>query len=233
MFKLIFFVFMMNTCCTYSQENYPRVQSILYEMEDNIKIISDSILLDGFLIFEFTPENPELGFDKSKKFFTFSIFFISDINDIKHIESSKIYYNSNKILYGFYSFSDMSKKDSIKRNNKQKFVETYDKNTNRRKSGLSTFMIENINFEIFKENESSFFQFDTLSSSGFFAFRSKFYAYIFTTQYETYKNKKFGKDDKVTLLFFEPISSVVEFDLIKTLPDKHFPSNIFKNYLEE
>ncbi len=206
--KLVFLFFILGLFqYSYSQNKDPIILSPLYDLEDNIKVLSDSILLDGYLVFEFNTNYESIGFDKNKEFFKFIVYFVLDLEDILSDYSVKFYYNSNKILYGFYSFSEVSKTDSIKYNNKENFNKIYEIYLSKLKSKEKPFRIEDLDFDKFSNNNVDFYQSDTLNKRGFFIFECRVLSFLFVTQTNNIFLNKTYKEELISLFFFEPLSN--------------------------
>lgn len=198
---------------SFAQGNYPKIYSPLYEIEDNIKIISDSILLNGYLVFEYNSFNKELGFDKSKKYFTFITYFVLDLDDIKSSNSAKFYYNSNKILYKFYYFSENSNSDTLKLVEKERFKRLYQLYLQNLRGTEKPFMIEYLDFNIFSKVNTNFFQLDTLNKKGCFIFKCKLSAFLFISQTRNIIENN-DQNEKISMLYFEPLSNSTIFKSI-------------------
>jgi len=210
--KLIVFLFILsNFGYIYSQDNTPIILSPSYDLEDNIKILSDSILIDGYLVFEFNNSYKSIGFDKDKEFFKFIVYFIMDLEDILSENSVKFYYNSNKTLYEFYAFSENSSTDSIKYRDKKNFKKIHEIYLRKHKSKEKPFRIEDFNFDNFSNNNIDFYQSDTLNKRGFFIFECRLLSFLFVAQTNNIFLNKTYKEEVISLLFFEPLSNTYIF----------------------
>lgn len=196
----------------FTQDKYPIINAPLYDIEDNIKIISDSTLLNGYIIFEYTKQNEHLGFDKEKKFFTFIVYFVLTLEDLFSINSVKLYYNSNKLAYNFFSFSKNSISDTIKFAEREKFKKIHDIYLENSKSKNKPFRIEKLDFDILSESNMSFFQSDTSDNKGFFIFSCRVPAFLFITQTNNIFEANPSRHDKISLLFFEPLVASIIFE---------------------
>ncbi|HCN38245.1 MAG TPA: hypothetical protein DIS94_11115, partial [Bacteroidetes bacterium] len=76
------------------------LQSPMYYLMNDFKIISDSINLNGYLVFEIITNDNKIRVEDSNIynnniFLTTKCYFVYDINDIYNHNSIKFYYNSN------------------------------------------------------------------------------------------------------------------------------------------
>lgn len=231
------FVLGLSYICFFSevtaQDYKSKITAPFYNLEENFKIINDSITLNGYLIFEFDPSIKEVGYRDFKKFFTFNTYFVFNIDDLSLANCLKFYYNSNKFIYSGYTTSG-NLIDSHQINEKMEFIKTYKKY---QKGKRKIFKIENYNLSFLLDNNNiNFLKIDSIPQKGFFIFKFSVNACLFTTQVDNIFSKTDSNSEKLNLMFFEPISEAQIFTPLdkETITLYNLQeSNLLKKYLNE
>jgi len=231
------FIFLFNSASILNaQDKDIRILAPLYNFNGNIELVNDSILLNGYLVFEFLPENKELGLDASQKYFKFLVYFILDIDDLYSPYSFKLYYNSNVIgLLNYIAINDVTNYgiDSTNKVEKDRFPKIYNKYLD---DYNKFFRVENLTLNDFtlKYDQNSF-EIDLLNKRCFFVYKFKAYSYTFVSQVENILDQEISESYKLNLMFFQPITKAFYFqpaNVFELSNRKFYKSNILENYLQ-
>ncbi|MBE2255327.1 MAG: hypothetical protein IAE65_03935 [Ignavibacteria bacterium] len=207
----------------------------MYYLSDDFKLISDSINLNGYLVFEIKTYDKKLKIEKSQifennYFLTTKCYFVYNISDILNPYSIKYYYNSNRLVLDFFKF--YNPKNLIEKENSLLFNSTYGKVEKKLENGGNVFRIENLNSEKFKEEKTYKFENENFKSTHFLIYKINLNSFIFSNTIKDDMNIFNNKGSYLTLAFFEPISDVFLFETVEELENFDNNFNISEKFFE-
>lgn len=184
------------------------LQSPMYYLMNDFKIISDSINLNGYLVFEIITNDNKIRVEDSNIynnniFLTTKCYFVYEINDIYNHNSIKFYYNSNRIVLDFFKFYEP--KNIMETEYFLKFNLAYDKVEKKIENGEKIFRIEDLKLENFKNINTYKINNEKFNSIYLLIFKININSFLFSNTIKDDMYLFSNEGMNLTLGFFEPI----------------------------
>lgn len=228
MYKLaiISTIFINVTLLICQTQSIKTIYPTLYYPRSEIKLISDSVNLDGYFIFETSKIKDFRNFENdSPGFFRFDIYFLKDLQDI---QTDSLKYSYNPLHGHFMYYSDLSvfsldtvggsisyeviKNDSLKYNNYIQYQKVYFNYNARRNSEVAAFFLDTLSNSFFRG--INFYKINTVTSAFIFKVNIDAAVIEFDSYYLNESNRKvIDRERRRNILPIKQVNFIQEVDI--------------------